>query len=136
MSDCIEWTGPKDQDGYGRANIEKKPVRIHRWIWEKHYGTIPKDMVIRHKCNNPSCYNIEHLDIGTHKDNMQDMVKTGRSAKGIKNGGNKLTEEQVLEIKNLKNNNKKGDVKRLADKFNIHRTTIYHIWNNRMWSKE
>ena len=39
------------------------------------FGEIPKGMVIRHKCDNPNCCNIEHLEIGTQKDNIEDMIK-------------------------------------------------------------
>jgi hypothetical protein len=58
------------------------------------YGEIPKGMVIRHKCDNPACCNIEHLEIGTPLDNVNDMIERGRKAiniiRGTQNGQSKL----------------------------------------------
>lgn len=96
----------KDKDGYVRIRRNGKHDRLHRIIYEMHYGEIPKGLLIRHKCDNPNCCNIEHLEIGNHKDNAKDMVERGRSNKGKPNFNSrgtlnkqsKLTEQQVKEI--------------------------------------
>lgn len=94
-------------------------------------------MQIRHKCDNPSCCNIEHLEIGTAKDNARDKVKRNRSRKGIpnlsargtNNKSHKLTEKQVIDIYISYLSHKK-----LADKYNVSRTLISAIKNNKWWS--
>ena len=67
---------------------------------------IPKGMVVRHEvCGNPACCNPEHLSLGTHKENMQDMIKHGRSKNcGRKPGDKNLTEEQKIAILNTEGN--------------------------------
>ena len=95
-----------DKDGYVRIRYNGKHDRLFRVLYQQKYGKIPKGLVLRHLCNNAWCVNVEHLKVGTHKENMEDMINCGRSLKGknnfkingIKNGSNKLTEEEVKEI--------------------------------------
>lgn len=57
--------------------------------------------VIRHICDNPPCVNPSHLVVGTHADNIKDMLSRNRQfvAKGETHPNAKLTAEQVLEIR-------------------------------------
>lgn len=82
---CLDWVGTPDKDGYGRFRRSKKdgeskgkPVRVNRWVWEQSNGPIPAGYVVRHTCDRPSCVNIDHLLIGTHLDNVRDMVARNR----------------------------------------------------------
>ena len=45
-------------------------------------GEITDGLVVRHTCDNRICVNPEHLEVGTHQDNMDDMVRRNRQAKG------------------------------------------------------
>lgn len=93
---CISHAG--DKDGYPRIRDRYKNVGVHRYIYEECFGEIPKGMVIRHKCDNPKCINPEHLELGTHQDNSNDMVNRNRSCKGEKNGKSKLTKQDYEKI--------------------------------------
>lgn len=87
-----------DECGYRMATIKGKYIAIHRAIYMDLHGELPSSVFVRHKCDNPSCINPEHLEAGSHEDNMKDMIIRGRSGKGIKNPRAKLTEEMVREI--------------------------------------
>jgi len=53
-------------------------VPTHRFAWELANGPIPEGMFVCHKCDNPPCCNVDHLFLGTPKENTTDMVNKGR----------------------------------------------------------
>ena len=75
---CLEFTGYKNERGYGRLRYKGKKMLAHRLMWLLKKGSIPKGMLVLHKCDNPSCCNIEHLFLGTHKDNYKDALQKDR----------------------------------------------------------
>lgn len=101
---CIEWERYRNRDGYGRQKYKDKMVLSHRLAYVEHHGLSLEDiagMVVRHKCDNPSCINPEHLELGTHADNVRDRQERGRCARqqGEACGNAKLTEQAVLAIR-------------------------------------
>lgn len=77
---CWIWTGAKITDGYGRLEaLGKKKVLAHRLAWFIEHGELPPvGMVVRHRCDNPACVRIDHLLLGTQKENIQDSMIRGR----------------------------------------------------------
>ena len=118
-------------DGYPKCWYGSKSVRMHSAVFISHFNiiNIPKNWVVRHTCDNRLCINPGHLLIGTNVDNMRDMVKRGRTVKGSKNGRSKLTEKEVLEIRN----NITNDNIMLCKKYNVDRHTISDIKLKRSW---
>lgn len=100
--ECWEWTRGKTGDGYGLISLRRKHILTHRMAWELSSGAIPNGLHVLHSCDNPSCCNPKHLFLGTNTDNIHDRNAKGRAnrAKGEKSGSHKLTEYQVLEIRN------------------------------------
>lgn len=81
MSDCIRAPGRLDKDGYGRKWVggrSGRNYRAHRWAWIEAHGSIPDGLCVCHHCDNPACINVEHLFLGTHSENMRDMVSKKR----------------------------------------------------------
>jgi hypothetical protein len=77
---CWDWVGRKNNSGYGYFSLNNKIQGVHRFSWLIHNGSIPKGMCVCHYCDNKICVNPKHLWLGTHKDNMKDMVIKGRSS--------------------------------------------------------
>ena len=100
MSQCIEYEGKRNRNGYGVSYKQGKPVGAHRVAWEQANGPIPDGMHVLHRCDNPACIRIDHLFLGSHADNMADRNAKGRQARqpGESNGRARLTNKQVAEI--------------------------------------
>jgi predicted XRE-type DNA-binding protein len=92
-----------NSQGYPQFMRDKKYYLIHRYVYEQKFGEITDNLFVRHKCDNTLCINPDHLELGTHKQNMRDMVERNRSAKGKNNGRGKLSDEDVLKIRQLLN---------------------------------
>ncbi len=84
-SGCWPWIAGKDQNKYGvsrftaKGQNKSKITKAHRVSWILTYGEIPSDQVVRHKCDNPTCVNPNHLELGTQKDNMDDRNIRGNA---------------------------------------------------------
>ena len=126
--ECWEWLGYKNEDGYGRVQINDWSYYAHRVIYDLVYPNIierkaPKETsekgFLLHTCDNPSCCNPKHLWVGTHKDNMEDKARKGRSPdfSGGKGPRCKLTMSQAREARELRKNGMSA--RQLAEKVEI-----------------
>ena len=79
--------------------------------------------------------NPKHLFLGSHLDNMKDMARKGRSfsLRGERNGGAKLTEDKVLEIRQL-GKTTHLDKKAMSQLFSVKLRAIYKILNYESWN--
>lgn len=75
---CWEPTLKTDKNGYISTKVNGKQILLHRLSYETLVGPIPKGLCVCHKCDNRKCFNPEHLFLGTHQDNVNDMVEKGR----------------------------------------------------------
>lgn len=136
---CWEWQGAKQPEGYGRVSgkIWNGHYLLHRWSYEYHKGPIPQGLLVRHLCNNPCCANPDHLEVGTVKDNAQDREKSPNHLRGSQNPFHILTEKQVKEIKRdyIPGTGKynPGNIRMLCAKYNISKSTIQLIAKGERW---
>ena len=125
MSDCLLWPGAVNSGGYPVTWDNGKAVYAHRIIMNAKPGE-----VVMHLCDNPRCVNPEHLKLGTAKENSEDMVKKGRSAKGEMCPASKLTDLEVFGIRTLQG---KVSSRVAAELYNISKTNVLDIWNRKIW---
>jgi hypothetical protein len=130
--ECHEWTAGKNKKGYGIFLHNGKCCLAHRVLWELEGREFAE--VLRHKCDNPGCCNIDHLEPGTVADNNNDKMERGRFRpnNGSKNGQSKLTEDDVRQIKAmLAEGRKQRDI---AKAFNTVPHNISMIKTGRAWA--
>jgi DNA-binding XRE family transcriptional regulator len=69
------------------VNGRRKMMRVHRWAWEQAYGPIPPDVNVLHYCDQPPCFYVGHLRLGSQLDNMQDRRLKGHYSLGVRVDG-------------------------------------------------
>lgn len=68
-------------DGYVYVYSDGNKIKLHKRVLEIKIGRklkVERDELTRHTCDNPQCCNPDHLIIGTHQENYDDMVTRGR----------------------------------------------------------
>lgn len=75
---CWPWPFYVQTQGYGQIHQNGRKLLTHRCAAASLLGTIPRGVLVRHGCDNPPCINPSHLHLGTHADNMRDIVERGR----------------------------------------------------------
>lgn len=124
--DCWAWRRNVDRDGYGIVGRE----RAHRVAFELAHRTILREgAVVRHSCDRPPCCNPAHLLCGSQLQNVSDRVERGRSAKGVGNGRNVLSENDVLAIYSAK-----GSLAAVAAARGVSKWTVRDIKTGRIWA--
>lgn len=124
-SPCILWNKAVNSGGYPITWNNNRIQYKHREIMDAKKGE-----VVLHRCDNPSCVNPEHLYIGSHQDNSNDMVAKNRQAKGEDCGNSKLTTDLVFNIRTYQG---KLSSRKVAVLFNISKTNVLDIWKRKIW---
>ena len=119
---CWPWKGKvneKDGRPYFTINGRRSPsysVVLHL----VHRDEYTKGLVARHKCDNKICCNPEHLEWGTHQDNMNDMKERER------HGLPKTVVRAILRLRTAGKTQKE-----IAELYGVSRETISAITTGR-----
>jgi hypothetical protein len=114
---CSDWSGAKDKDGYPLYDYEGRLWRASRLLWTAVYGPISDGLIVRHSCDTESCLVLNHLLLGTHKQNTGDALARGRMI-----GPRKVTPEVKEQIRELRKTLRVVDI---AKQLNISVRSVY-----------
>lgn len=132
---CWEWQGALTGAGYGYISVRVCGIRArykaHRVALVLATGVDNPEMMVLHSCDFPLCCNPEHLRYGTQLNNVTDCVERGRVPHGEAHSSSKLTESQVVKMRELR----AGGVtlQDLAELFGLDVTTAHKIVTGKQW---
>lgn len=127
-SGCWEWHGSIGPRGYGRVSINRKNQTVHRYVLQ-FLGHDMSGLHARHRCRSRNCYNPDHLEPGTPKENQADRLRDGTRF-GEVVGSAKLSRSQVVEIRAIGTAMTQVQI---ANRFGISARQVRNILNRRSW---
>jgi hypothetical protein len=127
---CWEWLGSRNPKGYGMISIKGQMVTVHRLMAELclNFDSRNKKDHVRHSCDNPACFNPDHLLVGDCNDNVQDRFDRNNWG-----GIAKLAPEVIEEIK-VKYSDGVSQYD-LAKEYDVNQSTINRVVTGQRWSR-
>lgn len=132
LGPCWLWLGGATENGYGTfyRSANEPPIRAHRFAWFIEHGTWP-ELCALHHCDVRRCVNPGHLFEGDRTDNADDRHAKGRDSRGEGRWSAKLTESDVLEIRQLAANGLSHE--ELATLYPVERRSISKVIRGERW---
>jgi hypothetical protein len=128
---CVDWPWGRNDSGYGKIKYRRKDCSPHRLVCEMVHGPCLSGMEAAHSCGRRICASGRHLRWDTPKGNHADRHIHGTALLGEAGGSAKLTNAQVLKIRELAGSTSK---RQLAFRYGVSRRTIFLIVNRRTWT--
>jgi hypothetical protein len=138
---CWLWRKRLNPDGYACDG----QFFGHKTFYS-HFVGDPNGLHVLHKCDVRCCVNPQHLFLGTHQDNMRDMVRKGRQASGDRSGSRtkpeafprgerhphaKLNAEMVRVIRHEVAGG--TSMRMLAKRFSVSAKQVSEVARNKVW---
>ena len=121
LGPCWLWTGGKTA-GYGDITMKGLDRYTHRISWILTNGPIPEGLWVRHKCDNPTCVNPAHLELGDAQENAGDRERRGRHPR------HKASAEQVRLVFSAKG---QAPARVIAERYGLREAYVYRIWEGK-----
>lgn len=139
LGKCWQWTASTTDCGRGKIGIGGqggKTETAPRVSWELANGPIPDGLHVLHRCDYPACVRPDHLELGTHQENMAQMAARGRAkhpgatnpAHGEDHFKAILTDAKVLEIR------RSGEPRKaLAKRYGVTIACVEAVLHRKTW---
>ena len=130
--ECILWPFSV-AGGYGAISWSGHMDRAHRVICRLVHGNPASDSLeAAHRCGVKACVNPTHIRWATRSENEQDKVMHGKVARGSIQGLAKLTEEDVMTIRDRLSSGETG--RSLAAEYGVSASAVSHIKIRATWA--
>ena len=137
---CWEWQGSQDGHGYGSVFYQGRMQKAPRVAWQLTHGAIPAKTEVCHECDNPLCVRPDHLFLGNHMTNAQDMAAKGRQVfqrrperakRGEAHYCAKLDNSSIIAIRYRHKNGE--PMEQIARSYDVSKQTIWRIIRRLTW---
>ncbi|EHK57740.1 HNH endonuclease [Allomesorhizobium alhagi] len=106
-------------------------VLVNRYVCEIAHGPAPSpEHEAAHECGNPSCFYADCLRWATTVENNADKLKHDTHNRGERHNLAKLTEHEVLQIRELEGSASRNEI---ADRFGVSYRHVYSIHKRAAW---
>ncbi len=128
---CWDWQGHSiDRYGYGYFIMKKIHIRATNAAYRIYHGPT-QGLGVLHSCDRPICVQPNHLSLGDQAINMGQARLRGRTARGERCGTARLTEAQVLWVREQ---NRSGmTLQAMADAVGVSAHTVRNIRLRKNW---
>lgn len=86
-------------NGYAYLSYRGKSWLAHRAVYTEYHCEIPEGLLVLHRCDVRNCVCPDHLFLGDHVMNAEDMLYKNRGSVGEKHYSAVLTEDLVRQLR-------------------------------------
>lgn len=132
-TECLIWPYSRIGGGYGELRQDGRTQRVHRLVCEVLHGPAPTpEHEAAHSCGKgyEGCCNPQHIRWATPTENSADRAIHGTVAHGERHGSVKLSEADVLEIRDLRDQLSRREI---AEIFGVTSHQIGYIYRGKSW---
>lgn len=115
--------------GLRKGDIQKR-IAVHQLVMRAFVGICPAGYEVNHEDGNKKNCRLSNLEYCTKKQNMEHAARTGLTAKGEKHGHAKLTEKDVVRIREC---SCYSEATRLVKKLGVSRWSVEDAWYRKTW---